>query len=1049
MRRKFAWLFASLVVCLAAFTIIVSCSTEDTTIRPTIQASHVKVSALIGPEGGMLVHPAGAQIVVPPGALLAPVTLTIEGIDAPSGAALGAGPVGQGFQLTPDGQKFLEPVELTLPFDATLLTAGGKMNSVQVFFANAGSQNFFALDSTADLAKGKVTTGTTHFTQFVPAQNPNPVFITTASPLPLAAQGEGYELAFAVSGGTAPYLWSLASGSTLPGGLTLPTDGLLSGAPTAGGGAFFVLVTDSAGHNVQKAFELEVTPAATPVPVLTSISPSTAPQGSANTSLVLTGSSFVSSSKATWNGMDLATTFVNGTQLSAVIPTALLATVGTAAVGVTTPGGGMSSTVNFKVTAVAQNAAPTVTSISPTNLSAGSPDTQITIHGTGFFAQSTGVIGSQGLATQFVNSTSLQAIVPASYLATAGTVDIGVFNPAPGGGTSNALAVTVGQVNLVPKLLSLQPASTPAGSASFTLTLNGSAYVNGGQAFFGATALSTTFVSATVATATVPANLVATVTVVQVTYVNPAPGGGSSLTLPFTVTGTTDAGTDAGTDSAADAIADAVADAIADATPDAVADASDAAVPTAKLRVLHLAPDVAAADFCVATFGGAFTTRYMNSVGVPAGLTYQQASEYVPVAAGSRYTVRLVAAGATDCTTALNGVADVSTAAALPVGRATTIAALGEIAGASPNPLALKEFTDRTTPGAANTMTVRVVNAAPARGGIDFGASAYALYEPQFTGLAFGAVPVAGNLAGTGLAVDANGYFTSTRNAQLFSARQAGVDIASYQPDGWDLVTTYLIGKASLTFLSCRDTFGVANHRSDCITTGGPGAPPSAPLRFLNLAMNTPAVDVCVKEQTAPAFAALPVFRSAGSSAGVAYQAISQYFAYPEGALDVRIVAASSTSSCTTALANMTLNSLGSATFAFRETAFSPITYDVISYGNSNLVASLANFRFHHATTSTNVDLYATPAGGAAVRWFNNVGPFNARNYYGTAAATYSIQLRVANTATQLLLSPGVVLAVTDVVSSFYYSETAAITRLLRCNDAQPTGGALTTVCVP
>ncbi len=70
--------------------------------------------------------------------------------------------------------------------------------------------------------------------------------ITNTSPLPAASINTAYSLPFAASGGTAPYQWSVASGSTLPAGLALSSTGLLSGTPTIQGtDTFGVTVTDS------------------------------------------------------------------------------------------------------------------------------------------------------------------------------------------------------------------------------------------------------------------------------------------------------------------------------------------------------------------------------------------------------------------------------------------------------------------------------------------------------------------------------------------------------------------------------------------------------------------------------------------------------------------------------------------------------------------------------------------------------------------------------------------------------------------------------------
>ncbi len=75
---------------------------------------------------------------------------------------------------------------------------------------------------------------------------PSAVTITTAT-LPNGSVGVGYSATLVESGGTAPYTWSVATGS-LPAGLTLAAStGVISGTPTtAGSSSFTVKVVDSA-----------------------------------------------------------------------------------------------------------------------------------------------------------------------------------------------------------------------------------------------------------------------------------------------------------------------------------------------------------------------------------------------------------------------------------------------------------------------------------------------------------------------------------------------------------------------------------------------------------------------------------------------------------------------------------------------------------------------------------------------------------------------------------------------------------------------------------
>ncbi len=72
----------------------------------------------------------------------------------------------------------------------------------------------------------------------------SPVTITTTS-LPNGVPGQPYSASLQASGGTAPYTWSVASGS-LPAGLSLSSGGVISGTPTsAGTSTFTVKATDS------------------------------------------------------------------------------------------------------------------------------------------------------------------------------------------------------------------------------------------------------------------------------------------------------------------------------------------------------------------------------------------------------------------------------------------------------------------------------------------------------------------------------------------------------------------------------------------------------------------------------------------------------------------------------------------------------------------------------------------------------------------------------------------------------------------------------------
>ncbi|MBI4563356.1 MAG: putative Ig domain-containing protein, partial [Planctomycetes bacterium] len=109
----------------------------------------------------------------------------------------------------------------------------------------------------------------------LPPVPPVPPAITTTSPLLDATQGAAYWLQFGYTAGSGSATWSV-TGGTLPEGLTLTADGLLSGTPSAAGAyTFTVTVTDDAGAD-NGDFSLAVTAAPLPgpsAPVITSTSP--------------------------------------------------------------------------------------------------------------------------------------------------------------------------------------------------------------------------------------------------------------------------------------------------------------------------------------------------------------------------------------------------------------------------------------------------------------------------------------------------------------------------------------------------------------------------------------------------------------------------------------------------------------------------------------------------------------------------------------------------------------------------------------------------------
>jgi uncharacterized protein (TIGR03437 family) len=192
------------------------------------------------------------------------------------------------------------------------------------------------------------------------------------------------------------------------------------------------------GGGTSNAVNFTVTPP-NPVPQITSISPNQALEGSAGFTLTVNGTGFVSTSLVRFDGQDRPTTFVSAQQLTAQIPATDVAVAGAANVTVfsPTPGGGVSNPAAFTITA-GVNPAPSLTNINPNAAPAGGPSFVMTATGTNFAGTTKLRVNGVDRDTTVINSTQLQAIIPASDITSAGTKQITVFTPAPGGGLSAA-----------------------------------------------------------------------------------------------------------------------------------------------------------------------------------------------------------------------------------------------------------------------------------------------------------------------------------------------------------------------------------------------------------------------------------------------------------------------------------------------------------------------------------------------------------------------------------------------------------------------------------
>jgi hypothetical protein len=192
----------------------------------------------------------------------------------------------------------------------------------------------------------------------------------------------------------------------------------------------------------------------------------------------------------------------------------------------------------------------TLTSLSQTTATAGSPGFTLTVTGTGFVSGSLVQWNGDSLATTFVSATQLTAFVPASEVRplvpggeqfaplALGVAVVRVVNPGPGGGgpRSNPLPVTIlAGATQPPTFTGLSPSSALVGAPGLTLTVTGTDFTSSSVVLFNSAARPTTFVSATQLRVTLPASDLATSGSDDIRVFTA--GAGVSNSLTFTVLG--------------------------------------------------------------------------------------------------------------------------------------------------------------------------------------------------------------------------------------------------------------------------------------------------------------------------------------------------------------------------------------------------------------------------------------------------------------------------------------------------------------------------------
>ncbi|MCM5547857.1 putative Ig domain-containing protein [Xanthomonas hortorum pv. pelargonii] len=369
----------SYTLTIAAPSIAITPSALPAAVRGTAYSQAVTASGGIAPYSyalGSGALPAGITL-ASNGTLAG--TATVEGSFNFTVVATDAGNFtgSQAYALTVTGPNLVLPAS-TLPagnagqaYSAAIAPASGGTAPYRYALTAGALPNGVVLDTaTGGLSGTPTLSGVFNFTLTATDSTPSPavqasqsysVTITAATlvpgqpTLPPAVRGSAYNQVLTASGGVAPYRYSIASG-TLPAGLTLASDGTLSGTPTTQGtSSFTIAVADAGNASATQAYSFTVSDAA---PVAVADVAATMSDTAVTVAVTANDTGNIASiaiATAPTNG----TAVVNGLEL---VYTPAAGFVGTDVVSYTVTGsGGTSAPVTLTITVNARPVAVSVT----------------------------------------------------------------------------------------------------------------------------------------------------------------------------------------------------------------------------------------------------------------------------------------------------------------------------------------------------------------------------------------------------------------------------------------------------------------------------------------------------------------------------------------------------------------------------------------------------------------------------------------------------------------------------------------------------------------
>jgi uncharacterized repeat protein (TIGR01451 family) len=196
-----------------------------------------------------------------------------------------------------------------------------------------------------------------------------------------------------------------------------------------------------------------------------------------------------------------------------------------------TTGTAFSYTVQVANLGQSSAAGVTLTTVLPASVIGGTyTSSQGTCSGGGVLYCSLGAIANGGSVIVTITITPTVA----GSLTMTGSASSVSFDPVSSNNQANATTTVTGNAfNATPNVTQISPSLIQAGSATTTLTVDGTGFTSGSSILWNGQTLPTTFVSAGQMTATVDSSLIQNLGWAQISVTTPTPGGGQAAGLPL------------------------------------------------------------------------------------------------------------------------------------------------------------------------------------------------------------------------------------------------------------------------------------------------------------------------------------------------------------------------------------------------------------------------------------------------------------------------------------------------------------------------------------